>query len=98
MSGHLVPNTFSSYSMLEEDVITNSILTVGQVQVLQNLLAVKAEEKLELEYDVANPNSFIQQEAYHKGQIDLLRFILDQSKACQEALHNPSPDSNIESF
>lgn len=81
---HLVPNSFSSYFMLEEDVITNSIFTLGQQQVLQNLLATKAEEKLALDFDVTNPNSFIQQEAYHKGQIDLLKYLLDNSIACQQ--------------
>jgi hypothetical protein len=81
--GHLTLNTFSSYSMLEEDVIVNSIFTIGQMQVLQNLLAVKAEEKLVLEYDVANPSSFIQEESYHRGQIELLQYLLDNSLACQ---------------
>jgi hypothetical protein len=81
--GHLTLNTFSSYSMLEEDVVVNSIFTIGQMQVLQNLLAVKAEEKLVLEYDIANPTSFIQQESYHRGQIELLQYLLDNSLACQ---------------
>tara|TARA_R110002096_G_scaffold288750_4_gene482554 strand:+ start:434 stop:757 length:324 start_codon:yes stop_codon:yes gene_type:complete len=92
-SGHLKLNTFSSYSMLEEDVITNSIFTLGQVQVLQNLLAVKAEEKLVLEYDVANPTSFIQQESYHRGQIELLQYLLDNSLACQRL--GDEVDSNL---
>jgi hypothetical protein len=81
--GHLRLNTFSSYSMLEEDVVVNSIFTIGQMQVLQNLLAVKAEEKLVLEYDVSNPTSFIQQESYHRGQVELLQYLLDNSLACQ---------------
>jgi hypothetical protein len=92
--GHLTLNTFSSYSMLEEDVVANSIFTIGQMQVLQNLLAVKAEEKLVLEYDVANPSSFIQQESYHRGQIELLQYLLDNSLACQrlgdESEHEPN--------
>ena len=79
--------------MLEEDVITNSIFTLGQVQVLQNLLAVKAEEKLVLEYDVANPTSFIQQESYHRGQIELLQYLLDNSLACQRL--GDEVDSNL---
>ena len=91
--GHLRLNTFSSYSMLEEDVVTNSIFTLGQMQVIQNLLAVKAEEKLLLEYDVSNPSSFIQQESYHKGQVELLQYLLDNSLACQrlgdEDTHTP---------
>ena len=59
---------------------------------VQNLLAVKAEEKLLLEYDVANPSSFIQQESYHKGQIELLQYLLDNSLACQR-LGNESDSS-----
>jgi hypothetical protein len=90
--GHLTLNTFSSYSMLEEDVIANSIFTIGQMQVLQNLLAVKAEEKLLLEYDVANPSSFIQQESYHKGQIELLQYLLDNSLACQRVSNEDKED------
>jgi hypothetical protein len=90
---HLIPNSFSSYFMLEEDIVVNSVFTLGQVQVLQNLLAVKAEEKLALTFDVSNPSSYIQQAAYHDGQIELLKYLLDNSLACQQ-MQYPS-DSDI---
>lgn len=87
---HLLPNSFSSYNLTEEDIIEGSILTNLQLQVIQNLLATKAEEKLALEYNIDKPNEFIQQEAYHKGAIDLLRYLIDQSIACTEIRNNPN--------
>jgi len=86
----IIPNSFTSYSLSDEAVIEGSILTIGQTQVLQNLLATTAEQKLALEYDVANPNSFIQEEARLKGWIECLRYQLDTSVATIENRANPS--------
>jgi len=77
----LIPNAFSSYSLTEEETLQGSILTITQQQVIQNRLAVVAEERLHLTYDVANPTAFLQAEAYKKGELDALRYILDVSDA-----------------
>lgn len=81
---HLISNSFSSYSLSEEEVTQGTILTLTQQQVIQNRLVIIAEEKLALEYDSTSPSAFMQQEAYKKGQIDILRYMLDDSLALQE--------------
>ena len=53
---------------------------------MHNRLTAVAEEKLALELDPDNPLPYIQQEAYKKGQIDLLRYIIDSSDAMQSSL------------
>jgi len=90
-----VPNTFKLYALSSKETLLGSVLTELQTQVLHNLRTVVAEEKLYLEYDIANPTEFIQQEAYKRGQLDLISHILDLSKAAQEELNNPN-GKNIE--
>lgn len=89
MSGQIIPNSFTTYALTEEDALTGSVFTPLQKQVLNNHLASLAEEKLTLEFDVNNDKSFIQQEAYKTGQIKLLQYLLDNSQANQELLENP---------
>jgi len=90
---HLIANSFSSYELEENEVLQGSILTELQKQVLQNQLSAVAEERLRLDYDVKEPLSFVQQEAYKKGQIELLTFILESSESAEYVLHNPDHNS-----
>jgi hypothetical protein len=82
----LLPNSFTSWEMTEEEVKVGSILTIAQAQVLQNQLALCAEEKLAIEFDPQNPAEYCKQEAYKRGQIDILRHILDTSEALQQEI------------
>lgn len=85
----LIPNAFSSYDLTEQEVLQGAILTNLQKQVLQNLLAVCAEEKLHLELDVKNPEGFIQQESYKRGQMELLIYIISNSDTSEATLSDP---------
>lgn len=88
----LIPNAFSTYELSEEEEIQGCIFTIAQTQVLQNKLAEIAQEKLALEFDTGSPQEFIQQEAYKKGQLDLIQYLLDNSEAVIEsvaAMANP---------
>ena len=87
---HLVDNSFSTYELTKEEELQGNILTIAQQQVIQNRLATAAEEKLTLEFDPAEPNLFMQQEAYKRAEIDTLRFILDTSKASEAILRDPN--------
>ena len=90
---HLIPNTFSTYHLTEEETLQGSVLSFTQRQVMQNRLAVVAEEKLGLEFDTAKPESFIQQEAYKKGQVELYQWLLDESDTAVAALNGQNdPD------
>ncbi len=85
----LITNTFSAYHLTDQEALQGSILTITQLQVLQNQLAQVAEEKLALDFDPTNPTTYAQQEAYMKGQMDLLLYIIDSSQASADTLNNP---------
>ena len=89
---HLITNSFSSYSLTDEEVMEGSVLTVTQVQVIQNQIAVIAECKIAIQYDLANPNTFVEQEAHARGQIEALQHLLDVSNACIEARVEHPPE------
>ena len=72
---------FTSWDLTDEELIQGTILTLTQKQVMQNLLAIHAEEKLHIEFDPDNTLKFTQAEAYKRGQIDLLQYIIDASDA-----------------
>jgi hypothetical protein len=80
----LAANDFSSYVLTEEEIIQGQILTIAQEQVIQNQLSDCAMEKIALPYDPNNTTAFAQQEAYKRGQMDALRYILDCSLAAKE--------------
>lgn len=88
---HLQPNTFSSYSLTDKEALEGTVLTTIQRAVIQNQLAAIAAEKIHLDYDASNPETFIQQEAYKRGQIDILRYLLDASEAAAIELYKTTP-------
>lgn len=88
----LIPNNFSSYNLTDDEVREGSILTITQLELLQNDLATAAEEKLVLEFDTTNPQTFIQQEAFKRGQIELLRYIIDRSLNAIEERADLNPE------
>lgn len=87
----MMTNSFTSFDMTYEEILEGSIFTTSQVQLLQTDLALAAEEKLALEFDTANPTKFIQDEAFKRGQIELLRFMLDRSQNAIDERANPTP-------
>lgn len=84
-----IPNVFSSYELTDKEALEGSIFTTLQLQVLQNKLAEVATEKLNLEFDTTNQLSFIQQEAYKKGELELLTYLIDTSTVSADMLKNP---------
>ena len=97
----LTPNSFSSYAHSQEEAIQSSLLTTLQQEYIQNQIALAAEEKLALSYDPKDPQSFMQNEAYHSGQLAAYRFLLDSSAAANERLlelQNPQSYPNPSDF
>lgn len=88
-SGHLTPNSFSSYHLTEDDTLEGSILTTLQKQVIQNLLVARAEEKLALEFDPDNINRFVQREASLAGEIAAYQTLIANSEISNE-VKNPT--------
>lgn len=75
----LVPHAFNRYEMTEEESKGGHLLTLSNQAVIQNLIAEKSEAKLSLQLDPANINLYIQEEAYLKGQIEILQFLLNMA-------------------
>lgn len=84
----LIPNAFTSWELTPEEELRGAILDLGQTQVIQNHLAQLAEEKLALSYDPSAPDLYTQDEAYKRGQIDLLNYLLEISTTSKVELPN----------
>jgi hypothetical protein len=88
----LIDNEFSTYELTDEELIQGQMLTITQRQVVQNQLSMVAAEKLAIQPDPACLDSYIQQEAYARGQIDALRYLLTCSDAAQEQMQYAASD------
>ncbi len=81
---HPIANTFSSYTLNEQEVKLGSQLTSLNVAVIQNLRSTIAEEKLNLVFTPNDVLSYTQQEAYLKGQLDILQHLLTTNEDSQQ--------------
>jgi hypothetical protein len=81
MSLTLIPNTFATYALSDEEVAAGSVLSELQIAVLQNDLAEAAQQKVQLKVDSNNVTEFIQKEAELAGRILLLSYIIARSRA-----------------
>ena len=91
----LIPNVFSSYELTEKEALQGSVFTVLQIQYMQNQLSGIAEEKINLEFDPANPTAFVQMEASLKGQMDILTFLISSSAVSEDILNNPDTIEDV---
>lgn len=76
--------SFLHYDLLETEFDSGCILTDYQKYVIQNDIAEAAERRLALTYDPTKPLEFVQQEAELKGQIQILKYLLDRSAAIEQ--------------
>ena len=89
----LIPGTFTSYEFTAAELLSASILSLPQKQLLQNELSQIADNRLNLDFDPSCPAKFTQHEAYLKGQMSIIRVMLlrsDESEMQLQARHqNP---------
>ena len=76
----IIPHSFNRYELSQQEQEAGSAFTLSNQAVIQNLLASCAEEKLHLVLDPQNVTAYAQQEAYLRGQLDILRHLLDLSQ------------------
>lgn len=76
----LQPNEFTTYQLSDEEVIAGSKLTTAQAMLLQNSYADIALQRISLNFTPDKPLEFAQQEAFLRGQMAILSFILLRSK------------------
>ncbi len=84
---HPISNTFTTYSLSEEETKLGQQLSSLNVSVLQNQRAQIAEEKLNLVFTPNDVLSYTQQEAYLKGQLDLITYLLSCNEESQKFHH-----------
>ena len=82
-----ITNYFTSYELTEADQKQGAQLSTLTVAVLHNLRSTAAQDKINLVFTPNDTLSFLQQEAYLKGQIDLLTYILDSNEDSQQFHH-----------
>lgn len=75
----ILPNSFTSYVLTEDQIKSGTQLTPENVYVIQNHISALAEEKLNLIFDPLNPMSFALRNAELQGQIDILKMLVDAS-------------------
>jgi hypothetical protein len=74
-------NKFSSFALSDKEQEAGEVLSLETELVLQNEVALLAEELVALKYDPQNAVLFYQQQAYKSGQLDQLEFILNRSRS-----------------
>jgi len=89
----LIPNNFSSYELTAEEELIGQTLNFQQKAVLQNKLAGIVQEKLTLTLDVSAPAKFTQDEAYLRGQMDVITWLLDTALAVEEEVKRKQQES-----
>lgn len=79
-----LPNSFTNYTLTEEEQKQADQLPSLTVASLHNLRSNIAHEILALTYDPQNPLAFQQQDSYLKGQLAILSYLLDCNETAQQ--------------
>jgi len=74
-----IPNKFTSYSLSTEEERSGFMLTQSNTYVLRNELASIAEQKISVAVNSSDIQTFVQQEAYLRGKMDILEWLLAMS-------------------
>lgn len=75
-----IPNQFTSYHHTEEEVLQSHLFTALNLEMLNNELSSLSSQKLAITIDPANPTKYIQEEAYIRGKIDNLMWLIEVSR------------------
>lgn len=73
-----VETSFEAWRFTEEEMQAARQMSPEHRMYLQTLLADAAEEKMRLNLDPYHPLLFVQQEAYTRGQMDILAMLLNE--------------------
>ena len=85
----LLRNSFSSFELTPEEFLEGSKLLTLQKEVIQNYSAMATEEKNFLKPDPNDYASFLQKEAYLRGQMDAYTHLLQASEDALELVDKP---------
>ena len=82
----LIPGSFSRWELTEQEQVEGCLLNQMQIQNLQNRAAAVADQILALIFGPQNPQDFIQQDSFLKGQLEFVRWQLASDIEIREAL------------
>lgn len=82
----LAASLFSRYSHSVEEERSAMILSTLQTEGISNLMCNIAESKIRLEVSPDNYSEYVQQEAFLKGQLEILQHLLDLSEETQRII------------
>lgn len=83
---YMIPSPFTFVHMDEMEKLSGYALTQVHEDVIQNDLAEIAQQLLTLSFDAEHPTKFLQEQAYLKGQLEMLQNMLARSKEAQKLL------------
>ena len=83
---------FNRTKVSEAEVIAGMQLTSANVIHIRNQILDLVEEKLNLPFTPNDVLSYTQKEAYLKGQIDILRYLLDASETQTQSFNFDSKE------
>lgn len=84
----IIPHAFTSYELTAEEELQGQLLNQLQLAILQNLLCKVSTDKITLVFDTDKPDAYIQNEAYLRGQYDLIQHLLDLNNLALETIHS----------
>jgi hypothetical protein len=90
----LTPGTFGEYELSKREQLEGSVLSLPQKMVLQNELAMIANNRINLDFDPTNPTRFAQDEAMLKGQMSIIRVMLLRSDEAELSLKQLAQDNS----
>lgn len=79
--------SFTKFQLNEQEQRLGQQLTSLNVAVIQNIRSGIAEEKIRLTFNPEKVLEFTQNEAYMRGQLDILSYILDCNEDSQQSHH-----------
>lgn len=88
----LATNEFQAWEFTEEELEVASILSELQEARINTLRAEIAAQKLNLVADTTNPGAYWQQEAYLRGQIDILSHMVTASNVIKSQQSQPTKE------
>jgi len=82
----IVINSFTSYTLTEQEYLQGCVLNQSQLCLLQTELSQVATQLSELQIDPLNPMAAVQEQAFLRGQQKLLQNMIERSAKAQEEL------------
>lgn len=85
-------NQFTEYELTEQEQLAGAIFTENNLMVLQNLRSQQSSSILQMEVNPSDYPAYVQQEAFARGQLAMLDFILENHIQCLAEIMNAASE------